>query len=163
MKRILPKSAAVNTAAAVFLLLVFVFAIYAIVGVVATDSPSDRGENMGGTANPEARNVSNSRLFRKNCSVCHTSKKGGRHKIGPNLWAIIGRDKAAMEGYRYSKALSALTGKWTEDEIGRFISDPKAFAPRTKMGFRGIRDKDELRGVIDYLRSLSDTSSAVVK
>ena len=40
------------------------------------------------------------KLFKK-CSACHSYEKGGVNKVGPNLWNIINRSKASVQGFAY--------------------------------------------------------------
>lgn len=44
-------------------------------------------------------------LFMKYCSTCHTFDKDGKHKIGPNLFGVVGRSCASTyiphEMYNY--------------------------------------------------------------
>jgi cytochrome c len=92
----------------------------------------------------------------RKCAVCHSFEQGGAAKLGPPLWGVVGRDIASVEGFAYSDALASHEGVWDYDKLGAFLTDPKDWAPGTKMAFAGIRKKDELAAVIAYLRSLAD-------
>ena len=52
---------------------------------------------------------------------CHNYKKDSANKIGPNLWNIINRPKANIEGFAYSKALTAIGGEWSYEELAKFL------------------------------------------
>jgi len=53
--------------------------------------------------------------------------------------------------------MKAKDGKWTYDDLNKFIASPKGFVPGTAMGFAGIQKDSERADVIAYLRSLADT------
>ncbi len=96
------------------------------------------------------------KIFRR-CKACHTVDKGGAHRVGPNLWDVVGRAKAGAGGYKFSGALAGLGGAWTFEDLDAFLAKPKAFAPGTKMTFNGVRKAGDRAAVIVYLRSLSDS------
>src|SRR5882672_3835577 len=48
-------------------------------------------------------------------------------------------------------------GKWTYDDLNKFIANPKGFVPGTAMGFAGIPKDSERADVIAYLRTLADS------
>ena len=48
--------------------------------------------------------ASGEKIFKK-CAACHSIVKGGKNKIGPALYNVVGRDVAAVSDYKYSKAL----------------------------------------------------------
>ncbi len=96
------------------------------------------------------------KIFRR-CRACHTVDKGGAHKVGPNLWDVVGRAKAGAAGYRFSGVLAGLGGAWTFADLDAFLAKPKAFAPGTKMTLNGVRKAADRAAVILYLRSLSDS------
>lgn len=72
-------------------------------------------------------------LIASRCLGCHTFEEDGANRIGPNLHGILGRDVASVAGFTYSAALRAREGRWTADDLARFIADPKTFAPGTTM------------------------------
>ena len=93
----------------------------------------------------------------KKCQACHTFAKGEPNRVGPNLYGIVG-DKRGEDrgGFNFSAAMKSKTGKWTFDDLNKFIANPKGFVPGTAMGFAGIQRDSERADVIDYLRTLSE-------
>ena len=97
----------------------------------------------------------------KKCKACHSVDKGGAHRVGPNLWDVVGRAKAGAQDYRFSGARAGLGGAWTFADLDAFLAKPKAFAPGTKMTFNGVRKAADRAAVILYLRSLSDSPKSL--
>jgi cytochrome c len=95
------------------------------------------------------------------CEQCHDLSKGGPNKIGPNLYGVVDRPRAAHEGFAYSSAMKAKPGNWTYDELFKFIKAPGVDIPGTKMSFAGLRsDKDRIN-LIAFLRSNADSPAAI--
>lgn len=91
------------------------------------------------------------KVFKK-CARCHTTEKGGASKVGPNLWNIIERPIASVEGYSYSKALKAARADtWTFERLDRFLANPRKAIKGNKMAFNGLRKEKERRAVIAFL------------
>jgi cytochrome c len=42
--------------------------------------------------------------------VCHTFTEGGRNGVGPNLYDIIGKPHAQVQGFNYPAALRSKEG-----------------------------------------------------
>jgi cytochrome c len=92
----------------------------------------------------------------KKCAACHTVTKGGDNRVGPNMWGIVQRAKAAHPGFNYSDALKGKGGNWSFENMASFIWDPRGYAPGNKMAFAGVKDKQEIVDLLAYLRTLSD-------
>jgi cytochrome c len=92
----------------------------------------------------------------KKCAACHSFEQGGASKIGPPLWGVVDRDIASVAGFAYSDALLERDGTWTFDALNEFVTNPKGFAPGTKMAFAGIKDPEDRADVLVYLRSLAE-------
>jgi len=92
----------------------------------------------------------------KKCGACHDFTKGGPNKVGPNLFGIVGDQKGEGRGFNFSTAMKGMGGKWSDDDLNKFLSNPKGFMPGTAMGFAGISKDSERADVIAYLHTLSD-------
>ena len=98
----------------------------------------------------------------RRCTGCHTLDKGGKHRLGPNLWDLVDRPVASAEGYGYSAALKDKSGEtWTYENLDAFLTRPKGWAPGTRMLFAGIRKPGQRADLIAHLRGLSDNPAAL--
>src|SRR5262249_46371924 len=87
------------------------------------------------------------------CAGCHVIDDGLSHGIGPDLRKVVNRPVAGAVSYRYSAALARLGGRWTRERLDQFLTNPWAFAPGTRMDFRGIADAQERKELIEFLAS----------
>ncbi len=104
-----------------------------------------------------AASVESGKKLARKCGLCHTFKKGGPHKIGPNLWDIVGADKARWENFSYSAAVAGVGGSWWYEELNAWVAKPGAYIPGTKMTFNGLKELEDRADLIAYLRTLSDS------
>ena len=56
--------------------------------------------------------ASGEKIFKK-CAACHSIVKGGKNKIGPALYNVVGRKVGGVDDYKYSKALGGYEKNWT--------------------------------------------------
>ncbi|MER8482746.1 ankyrin repeat domain-containing protein [Mesorhizobium sp. M1322] len=94
--------------------------------------------------------------FTRRCTSCHNPEPQGGNKIGPNLWNVVGRDKASMANVRYSDTLLGWEGVWTYEDLNRYLFGPMLTTPGVKMETPGVPDESERADLIAYLRTLSD-------
>ena len=92
----------------------------------------------------------------KKCEACHTFAKGGPNRVGPNLWGVVDRAKSSEAGFNYSAAMKGKGGKWTFDELNKFLANPRGFVAGNAMSFAGMTRDSERADLIGYLRILAD-------
>jgi cytochrome c len=94
--------------------------------------------------------------FTGRCTSCHNAEPQGGIKAGPNLWSVVGRDKASVANMRYSDTLLGWEGVWTYEDLNRYLFGPMLTTPGVKMETPGVPDETERVNLIAYLRTLSD-------
>ena len=99
--------------------------------------------------------ASGEKIFKK-CAACHSIAKGGKNKIGPALYNVVGRQVGAIKDYKYSKALAGYEKAWTFEELNGYLIKPSKWIKGTKMAFAGLRKEKDRASVIKYLNQNSD-------
>ena len=98
---------------------------------------------------------SGEKIFKK-CASCHSIIKGGKNKIGPALYNVVGRKVGEVANYKYSKALVAYDKEWNFEELNGFLIKPTKWIKGTKMAYAGLRKEKDRASVIKYLNQNSD-------
>ena len=100
--------------------------------------------------------ASGEKIFKK-CAACHSINKGGKNKIGPALYNVVGRAVGGVDDYKYSKALASYGKEWTFEELNGFLTKPSSYLKGTKMSYAGLRKEKDRASVIQYLNQNSDS------
>jgi cytochrome c len=106
-------------------------------------------EELFASADPAA----GERLWRQ-CSACHKLEQGA-NGTGPYLYNVVGRDKGTAEGFNYSETLATMEGDWTPENLSGFLTNPREYAPGTKMVFRGLSEAEDRANLIAYLATFN--------
>jgi cytochrome c len=91
-------------------------------------------------------------LFRRVCSACHTVE-AEKNRLGPSLAGIVGRKTGTVSGFGYSEANKSSSVVWDDAHLDEYLADPKGFMPGTKMVYAGMKNPDDRKAVIEYLRT----------
>jgi cytochrome c len=91
----------------------------------------------------------------KRCRACHDVGENAKNKVGPVLNGIIGRKAGTIEGFNYSdanKKAGAEGWVWTEEKMLEYLLNPRAAMPGNKMAFAGLKDEQDRKDLIAYLK-----------
>jgi cytochrome c len=89
------------------------------------------------------------------CRACHTIDADAENGLGPNLFGVVGAKAASNPDFDYSPALKKSGIVWTEENIEKWITSPKALVPGTKMAYVGMQKPEDRAAVLAYLKKMS--------
>lgn len=95
-------------------------------------------------------------VFKSKCKMCHAVGPTAKPGIGPVQNDLIGAKAGARAGFKYSPAMKEAGEKglvWTEESLGKYLENPKAMVPGTKMVFPGLKKAEDRENVIAYLKT----------
>ena len=123
---------------------------FLLVTVVASAPLGALGPAVAQEGNPEE----GAEVFKK-CRACHDVGPDAKNKVGPVLNDIVGRKAGTIEGFAYSEANKTAGGKgltWTEDVLLKYLENPLTFMQGTKMAFAGLKDVQDRKDLIAFLK-----------
>ncbi len=95
--------------------------------------------------------VARGRAVFSQCKACH-SLKPGVTTVGPSLHGLFGRKAASLDSFEYSDAFYGADFVWDADHLAKWVANPGAMIPGTKMQFAGIKDPAQISDLIAFLR-----------
>ncbi len=84
------------------------------------------------------------------CTSCHSVDE---NDIGPKHRGVLGRRAGSIPDYNYSPALKASGLTWDAATLDRWLTNPQALVPGTKMFFQ-LPDRQQRADLIAYLGQL---------
>jgi len=106
--------------------------------IIATVEPSLQGDPERG------------KTLYANCTSCHSIDD---NDIGPKHRGVVGRKAGSAPDYAYSAALKASGIVWDQHTLDRWLTNPSALVPGTKMFFL-VPDPQTRADIIAYLTEL---------
>jgi len=98
-------------------------------------------------AEPTAGDPARGKELYQACTSCHSLDE---NDIGPRHRGVVGRPAASLPDYVYSPALKASHLTWDQATLDRWLTNPSALVPGTKMFFK-IDDPQMRADIIAYL------------
>jgi cytochrome c len=99
-----------------------------------------------------AQDVEKGATVFKKCAICHNIGPGATNKVGPELNGLDGRHSGTAAGYNYSEANKKSGIVWDESTFKKYIADPRAMIPGTKMTFAGDTHENEVNDLWAYVK-----------
>lgn len=90
------------------------------------------------------------KLFKMKCGSCH-SMEAGKHKSGPSLADVVGRQAGTTDFKKY-KGLKDSDIVWTPENIDAWIANPKSFLGKATAMTAKIRKAEDRAEIIEYLQ-----------
>jgi cytochrome c len=99
----------------------------------------------------QAQDVDAGKKVFNQCRACHVLDQT-TNRVGPHLGGLIGRKAGSVEGFSYSEAMKNSGITWDEEQLAKYLKDPKGAIPGNKMAYAGVKKDDDLKNLIAYLK-----------
>jgi len=86
------------------------------------------------------------------CRACHQIGPTAKNGVGPSLNGVVNRPAGTYPGFNYSAANKNSHLTWDEATLEKYLPNPQAFVPGTKMIFAGLKDPQKVKDVIAFLK-----------
>jgi cytochrome c len=96
------------------------------------------------------RAADGAKIYALQCKTCHQPKST---LMGPSLIGVAGGKIARLADFKYSPALLAKAGTWSDAELDSFLAAPARYAPGNRMPASLSSAADRV-AVIAYMKSL---------
>jgi cytochrome c len=93
------------------------------------------------------------------CVACHSIGPGAKTKVGPELNGLDGRRTGSVPGYAYSEANKNSGIVWNDATFKKYIQNPQAVIPHTKMIFPGLKNEQQVNDVWAYISQFNADGS----
>jgi cytochrome c len=87
------------------------------------------------------------------CRSCHSVDKG-QTIVGPSLFGVYGTRAGDVPGYAFTPGLKASGLVWNDATLDKWLANPVALVPGTRMGYAGQPDAARRAQIIAYLKTL---------
>ena len=99
---------------------------------------------------PPNGDAAHGKVLYQGCQACHSIDD---NDLGPRHRGVVGRRAGSVEDYSYSAALKNSGLTWSESMLDRWLTNPSALVPGTKMFFK-VDDPKARADIIAYLKEL---------
>jgi cytochrome c len=87
------------------------------------------------------------------CLACH-SVKAGENGVGPSLAGVFGTKAGEVAGFRFSGPMKRSGLTWDEATLDKFLANPQALIPGTRMPYSGMTDAAKRTALVKYIETL---------
>lgn len=117
-----------------------------LLGALAIAAPA-RAQSFTADAHEIHGDAGRGQTLYQACTACHSLDE---NDLGPKHRGVVGRHAGMVPGYAYSAALTNSGIVWDPATLDRWLTNPQALVPGTKMYFL-IADPQTRADIIAYL------------
>jgi cytochrome c len=123
-----------------------------MIGIVASAiaACAIAGTTLASVSTSVSGDAAHGKMLYQGCQACHSIDD---NDLGPKHRGVVGRPAGSVVDYNYSAALKNSGLTWDEGTLDRWLTNPSALVPGTKMFFK-IDDAQARADIIAYLKEL---------